>query len=300
MQTYNKTIILLSSKRTGSSAIFKVFKKHPSIDCLLKNKEMDMIELNFWNSALDAINGKPSSLKKVLKKINFNFKLPKKITKKKIFNIWDNILNKHKKIIFDKSPSYLNSIEILKLIKDYESTGRKIEFIGLIRNPKDSIVSQFELWDKKNNNTIVKSLKKREKKWLKYYTNLEIFMKERKFKIYRYEDLVKNKKLFKKIFQLCGLSYKPYYVSHIKPTSIGRFNLTLFKEVKKWKFSNKFKLHLKKYNYDKDNYYIGVSNRIKLYLSYSKRLLPLNLYLHLATIINFIKRLFGIQVHEWR
>ena len=148
----SKTIILLSSKRTGSSAFFKVFKNHPKVSCLLKTKDMDMIELNFWNSAVDAINGNQNNLKKTLKKINFKENLPKKLNKKSIFELWKKILKKNGGVVFDKSPNYLNNYKNLKLIYEFKKKGNNVIILGLIRDPRDAISSQHELWDENISN----------------------------------------------------------------------------------------------------------------------------------------------------
>ena len=296
-----KTIILLSSKRTGSSAFFKVFKNHPKVNCLLKNPEMDMIELNFWNSALKAIQGNSRNLKQVLKKINIQIKLPKKINKRFIFKLWNEILIDNGGIIFDKSPAYLDDIKILKLLKAYEDDGNKLYLLGLIRNPKDSITSQFELWDKKNNNRIKNKIKKREKKWLKYYSNLQSFKLIRKLEIFRYEDITKKKHYyFEKIFKICGLKYKLSYTDNIKKTSIGRFNLSIYSDIKKWKFSKDFKDHLLFYNYQNYEKSPNFNQKLLIYLSYFKRMIPIKLYLYLAEILNNFKYIFGLKVKKWR
>ena len=297
----NKTIILLSSKRTGSSAFFKVFKSHPKVNCLLKRKDMDMLELNFWNSAYEAINGNQINLKKMLRKINFNEHLPSKLNKKKIFFLWKKILNKNGGIIFDKSPNYLNKYETLNLINDFIKCGNKVVIFGLIRDPRDAISSQHELWDKSLSKAkLILKVKKREKKWLSQYENLERFQNSFKFKVYKYEHICNNKnKSFKEIFKKCNLVYNQKYTIHIKPTSIGRYSLTFYRSLKKWKFSSKFKKHLSKYGYDK-KIRVDKINYITYFPGYIKRLLPIKVYLFLAYILNAIKSFLGLEVKRWR
>lgn len=296
-----KTIILLSAKRTGSSAFFKAFKSNPKVNCLLKRKDMDMIELNFWNSAFEAINGNQNNLKKILKKIDFNESLPTKFTKKKIFLLWEKILNKNGGIIFDKSPNYLNKYETLNLIDEFKKCGNNVIILGLIRDPRDAISSQHELWDKNLSiNKLILKIKQREKKWLRQYENLEKFQSNLKFKVYKYENLSRNKnKFFKEIFKTCNLNYNEKYTSHIKPTSIGRYSFTFYKSLKRWKFSNKFKLHLSKYGYEK-KIQVRRINYIINFPSYIKRLMPIKVYLFLANILNVLKLVLGFKIKRWR
>ena len=135
---------------------------------------------------------------------------------------------------------------------------------------------------------------------MRQYENLEKFQSNFKFKVYKYEHLSKNKKkFFKEIFRTCNLNYNQKYTSHIKPTSIGRYSFTFFKGLKRWKFSNEFKLHLTKYGYDKKVQVRKINYIINL-PSYIKRLMPIKVYLFLAYMLNVLKLVFGFKVKRWR
>ena len=56
-----KNIILLSAKRTGSTAVMKIFQKHKKVNLMHIDQKISNWESNFWLLALDAINGKKDS-----------------------------------------------------------------------------------------------------------------------------------------------------------------------------------------------------------------------------------------------
>ena len=59
-----KTILMLSAKRCGSTAVFKMFQNHPDVGVCYYDKNIDNWEPNFWNLAAEAINGNTKHLKK--------------------------------------------------------------------------------------------------------------------------------------------------------------------------------------------------------------------------------------------
>ena len=72
-----KTIIMLSAKRCGSTAIFNSFQKHPEVKICNEDEKINNYEIQFWTNAVEAINGNPSNLIEVLKKIISDFKCRK-------------------------------------------------------------------------------------------------------------------------------------------------------------------------------------------------------------------------------
>lgn len=171
-----KTIILLSAKRCGTTAVANVFRKSSEIKVCGDDQKIDNLEINFWNNAYYEFKKKPNDLKKNLIKYMpsiFENKEIKINTKKDIFDLWNFILEKKGPIIFDKSPKYLENMSFLNLISDYRKN-HEVKIIGMIRNPLDAITSQYELWHEYTNE---QDLIDREIKWLTYYSNLENFLK---------------------------------------------------------------------------------------------------------------------------
>ena len=281
-----KTIILLSAKRCGSTAILNVFRKHPNINISSDKQNRPNLEINFWNNAYDELKKKPNNLRKNLKKY-----MPSIFKKKKIiinniediFNLWNLILEKKGPIIFDKSPKYLEDFNYLNLILKYKKK-HNVTIIGLIRNPLDAITSQHELW---HEYTEEKNLKDRELKWLKYYSNLEK-ISDKEFKLIKYENLINNKiKNFKKLFTYSDIKFKKEYVSDFDDKLKPRYQITMFKSIKNWKWDKKFEKHLIKYRYYKySNRKKTINFLYNLKFNNFKRYIPLNIK---NIIRNYIK-----------
>ncbi len=235
-------------------------------------------ESNFWLLALDAINGKKNIFDDRLKIATPFIKLQEKYDKKKIFEIYNEISNFFGPITFDKSPQYLGNRECLKLIEEYNSVYNNIIFLGLIRNPLDAIVSQYQLWREYKKND---SLQKREQNWLNKYNHLtQIKNKNKNLKIIRYEDLVKNpKKKASEIFDYCDIEFDENCTNHLKEKSIGRYQAFSFiNENKKWKWSDEFNEHLITYNYHpKYIEKISIFKKFQIIFSSYKRYIPLKL-----------------------
>ncbi len=272
-----KTIILLSAKRCGSTAVLNVFRKHPKVNISSDKKNRPNLEINFWNNAYDELYNRPNSLRKNLKKYMPSVFKNKKIKISKIediFNLWNLILKKKGPIIFDKSPKYLENYKYLNLILKYKKK-YNLTLIGLIRNPLDAITSQHELW---HQYTKEKNLKNREAQWLKYYLNLEK-LKKKDFKLIKYENLVRNKKKnFKLLFNYAKLEFKNEYISDFDNILKPRYQISMFKNIKNWKWNKKFEKHLIKYKYfniiNKKKSYSYIHN---LKFDNLKRYIPLGL-----------------------
>ena len=268
-----KTIILLAPKRTGTTAIFNVFKKHSQVKIAHHDQTIDNWEPQFWNLALKAINGEKKIFKDRLKKTFPDIKVSNNLNKEKIFKMWDEILKLYGPYIFDKSPQYLNDFKVLKLIHSYNKSRKNVKIFCMIRDPRDAITSQFELW---NEYTMEDNLLKREKNWLKYFQNIEKFKKIFFFPIFKYEDIALNKnKYFKKIFKHCKLKFEKDSFSQFKPVSLNRYNMVLHPKIKNWKLSVKMQKHLKKYGYKKVNFKISYMEKIFFLIKNFKRVIPL-------------------------
>jgi len=141
---------MLSAKRSGSSAIFKIFQNHPDVGVCHINQNINYWEPNFWNLASEAINGntKPFLDRFIYKEKSHSFlKIPEQFTEQTVFDLWEQILDKLGPIIFDKSPQYLINDDALELLKKYIRAGNDVRIFGIIRDPKDTITSQYELWN---------------------------------------------------------------------------------------------------------------------------------------------------------
>lgn len=283
-----KTIIMLSAKRCGSTAIFNSFKKHPDVKICNEDKKIENYEIQFWTNAIEAINGDPSNLIEVIKKSFPTLNIEKfektRISKKSIFDLWNYILENRGPILFDKSPQYLSSKAALDLILEYKNEGNNVKVFSLIRNPKDAITSQHELWQEY---TQEENLINRESDWLHKYKNLELIDKSLKIPLFYYEKIANDPEYyFSEIYKFCEIAYVKTSFSHFKKVSINRFNLTFNKTVNYWDWSEEFEFHLKKYGYlssKKQNLVDKVFFNLKNY----KRYIPLKFKNFLRRFISF-------------
>lgn len=243
-----RTIILLSAKRCGSTAIFKMFQKHPEVGVCHIDNSIDNWEPNFWNYAADAIEGNPEKFIERFQKSHPFLELPDKFTEDAVFKLWDNIISVQGPVIFDKSPQYLNDDRVFVLLKEYMRRGNDVRFFSMIRDPRDAITSQFELW----HDLVDKdSPERRENVWLQQYQRLEKLQSNLAYiPLFRYEDLTSAPSCYlPMVFKHCGISHLPESYNHLKPTSVGRYLKSAQSSIKEWKFSDAFKFHLRKYGY---------------------------------------------------
>jgi hypothetical protein len=279
---------MLSAKRCGSTAIFKSFQKHPNVKICNENQKIENYEIQFWTNAIEAINGNYLPLKNVLKNSFPTLDVSKfednKLSKKKIFDLWNYILEKRGPILFDKSPQYLGSKAAINLILEYKLAGNDVRLFSLIRNPRDAISSQHELWKEYTNE---QNLLKREIDWLNNYKNLEEINKIINIPLFYYEKIANNPEYyFSEIYKFCEIDFEKTSFSHFKKVSINRFNLTFDKTVKNWKWSKDFEFHIKKYDYSltkNQNFLIKLFFNLVNY----KKFIPLKFKNFLRKFINF-------------
>ena len=239
---------MLSAKRCGSTAIFKMFQKHPDVGVCHINQDIFRWEPNFWNLGAEAINGLPKKFISRFKESHPFLKLPKKFTEESLFKLWDDILCQLGPVVFDKSPQYLGNQYAMELLKKYIDKGNNVKIFAFMRDPRDAITSQYELW---RSYVTRDSPKRRELEWLKKYSHLEFLQRNLKnIHLFRYEDFCSRLDYYApKLLGYCGLDNLPYSYKHIHPISVGRYSTSINPSIRAWRFSKDFMEHLKHYGY---------------------------------------------------
>ena len=249
-QSGRKTIILLSAKRCGSTALFKSFQKHPNVGCCHIDSKNNNWEPNFWNLAARAINGDHEPFENRFSSSHPFLTFPSEYSIQNVFKLWNQILDNLGPVVFDKSPQYLGNKDAINLLNEYIKAGNDVRIICQIRDAKDAINSQFNHWSQIVHQD---TPKKREQHWLFKYDHLERFRCNSKIDMLfqRYEDFTYlPRQYFKKICSFCDIKFFPECVDHIKPVHIGRYYSTTDKNILLWKFSKKFQRHLEYYGYN--------------------------------------------------
>lgn len=276
---------MFSAKRCGSTAVFKMFQKHPDVGVCYYDKNVDNWEPNFWNLAVEAINGNPSPFIERFKISHPFLEFPDEFTEDNVFQLWDKILEVQGPVVFDKSPQYLGDEKALNLLLKYKSKDNDIRIFAMIRDPRDSISSQYELWNKHVDND---SPKFREKQWLEKYHHLEKLNKDFGFiPIFKYEDFAQSPNIYAPmIFNYCGIDNIEETYNHIKPTHIGRYSTSLNYKIRNWKFNKDFENHLRKYGYSIPQLDFSIR-----YFNFFKELFP--------NIIRIFRRNFGYYYKKY-
>jgi hypothetical protein len=229
----NKCLILLSDKSTGSSAIQRELAKYTEVNTLQWSPHAQNESL-FWIKAA-TLFGKPQSsmlygnigksasnarsgLRELLK-INLGEEVNNLSDDALVFEGWHKLCQKFAPIFFEKSPHHLHSWSSLELINECVSMYPDVDFkfIGLVRNPMDTIYSHWTRWK------VDPELKQFE--WHHVYSNLLKFKEIQKDRLYivRYEDLVSNGAAMAELLIFVGLQIKPDYTPVLHKGSLAKW-----------------------------------------------------------------------------
>lgn len=232
------SVISLSDFCSGSTALQSELTKSPSI------KRSKAVETQYWCKAA-AILGMPqknimSSIlpmagdlarKELISFLSDNlphYSVPND-DEMLIFDGWHQLCTHHSPFFFEKSPHHLHYWSALQLIQ--QATQRlndvQFKFIGLIRNPLDTIYSRWRQW---RNNPY-----KAQRLWFTAYKNLLRFkaLVGDRILVCKYEDLVADPQQVTTLFQFLGTDPPSNWKSALHDRSIGR-----------WKEDAQFGFHL--------------------------------------------------------
>jgi hypothetical protein len=211
-----KNIILLSEKSSGSSACQNLLAKMATIKHVSKTRHFQN-ETLYWTKAA-SILGKPQ-LKMVdsevpierdkartdlisLLRDNLDNYVPPDNDRELIMEGWRLICHRYSPIFFEKSPHHLCQWSAIELIIECIRELDDVDFllIGLIRNPMDTIYSQYSRWKSPPDQV--------EKQWLTAYRNL-LKLKEimnNQLVIIRYEDMISSLDYMQPVFSFCEVA----------------------------------------------------------------------------------------------
>lgn len=208
-------IMILSDKSSGSSILQTVLTKHPYVKNIDKTRH-NAHETLFWNKAV-ALLGLPQKkmeyselpiskerarkdLEKILLDNLGNFESCN-YTKEWVFNGWLSLCMKYGHFFVEKSPHHLHYWSALELILQFRERNPNVvfKFIGLIRNPIDTLYSMYKRWG------VIPE--RRQFEWLRAYKNLLKFKDIVKddLLLVKYEELVNNINTIQSILRFVGL-----------------------------------------------------------------------------------------------
>lgn len=214
--TSAKCIIILSEKSSGSSACQNILAKFADIRHVAKTRHYEN-ETLYWTKAasvlglpqLDMIDSEVpiaapqarAELNALLRE-NIDGYEPPGNDRELIFDGWQRLCRKHAPIFIEKSPHHLCQWTALELMHACMQEAEDIDFlfIGLIRNPMDTLYSQFQRWRSRPEAL--------QYQWLAAYRNLLRFKQlvGDKLVIVRYEDMVASLHALQPVFDFCGVA----------------------------------------------------------------------------------------------
>jgi hypothetical protein len=242
-----RTIILLCAKRSGSTAMFNMFQRHPEVGVCHTNQAIELWEPNFWNFGGEAIAGRPDAFSRRFAESHPFLGGGAPRSEEELFAMWDAVLDHLGPIVFDKSPRYLGDHAALDLILRYRARGNDVRFVALVRDPRDVIASQFTLWSHLVDGD---SPRFREERWVAQYEHLHELQRDLCIPLVRYEDFAAAPAVFAPIlFEHCGLGDAPETYAHIRPVNVGRHATSDRVEIQSWIPGEKLRGMMQRFGY---------------------------------------------------
>lgn len=228
-----RLIVLLCAKRSGSTAVFRMFQHHSM--CAIPHADpcIDNYEPNFWNYAHQAIEGDDGPFRK-------RFGIDHPVIRGRVphtpsdaFALWDEMHEAFGPVLFDKTPKLLTTPYGLDLLLAYRDSGRDVRLIALVRDPRDVICSQYERW-----HACVEgdSPQRRERAWVEAHRRLLELRRREPIPLFRYEDLARAPALVAPTMLACaGLPDEPQAYRHLRPVNLGRHASPTLPELASWR-----------------------------------------------------------------
>lgn len=231
-----KCIILLSDKSSGSSALQQEFARHPEVRYVARTPHNEH-ETLYWIKAV-ALLGLPQAdmrysrvvpyesseaRRALLHLITSNapaFESPRD-DEALVFRGWRALCEAHASVFFEKSPHHLHQWPALELMARGvdELPDVRFYFIGLVRNPMDTLYSMWSRWRYVP--------EKRQHEWVRAYSNLLRFrsLAGDALTVVRYEDVVADPNKLQNLFAFCGLAERPALCSQLHRDAVQKWKV---------------------------------------------------------------------------
>lgn len=194
-----QTVLLLSDKSSGSTALQYELLRHPSVRAVRYTMHNDH-ETLYWVKAAVLLGQEPvdfvegrlplrstearRDLEALLRENVPGWTSPKS-NSALVFDGWRALCEAHGPVFFEKSPHHLNSWAATSLLLRYAlTTDHDVRVVGLVRNPLAVLYSAWTRW--------LTPPEERQAYWLRTYRNLlavEALLGPDRVRVVRYEDL---------------------------------------------------------------------------------------------------------------
>jgi hypothetical protein len=228
-----KHIVILSWKSSGSSALYRRFvtggggrgvswTPHFKNETLYWTKAASILGLD-QASMLDSVV--PVTADRAERELslflgrNLGEPSPAVNTKLLLFEGWRRLCLRHAPLLIEKSPHHLAQRAALDLMMQFDAANPDIEvrYVGLVRNPMDSLYSAYRRWG------TIPEMGQHE--WALCYLNLRE-MKARlgeRLVIARYEDLAANPAALEGVAQALGIALAGGEAARLHARAIGKW-----------------------------------------------------------------------------
>lgn len=209
----HKSLIILSEKSSGSSALQHLLASIGDVRHVLKTRHCEN-ETLYWTKAASVL-GMPqrdmvdsevpiscdnarADLITMLGE-NLDGYVPPSDDRALIMDGWARLCRQHAPVFLEKSPHHLCQQSALALILQAMQELRDVDFllVGLVRNPMDTLYSQYQRWKSRPDRV--------QQQWLVAYRNL-LQLKEtvgERLVIVRYEDMIGSLAALQPVLDFC-------------------------------------------------------------------------------------------------
>lgn len=225
--------IILSDKSSGSSIVQDELSKHKDVNTIAKTPHAQNETLYWLKSSV--VLGLPQkkmvysgysqtneTARDALTKLlgdNVALYQEAKNDEELVYGGWKLLCEQYKPVFLEKSPHHLLSPSALKLLFEAPDHIPEVDFryIGLVRNPMDTIYSYWGRWH-------VDPAEK-EQEWFSAYAKLlELKDKyENRVLIIKYEDLVKDRNQFRNICSFIGVEWMEEIGKGVHARSVSKW-----------------------------------------------------------------------------
>lgn len=209
----HKSLIILSEKSSGSSALQQLLASIGDVRHVLKTRHCEN-ETLYWTKAASILcmpqrdmvdsevpisrdNARADLI--TLLRENLKGYAPPSDDRALIMDGWARLCERHAPVFLEKSPHHLCQQSALALILQAMQELRGVDFllVGLVRNPLDTIYSQYQRWKSRPESV--------QEQWLVAYRNLLQLKRTlgERLVILRYEDMIGSLAALQPVLDFC-------------------------------------------------------------------------------------------------
>ena len=229
-----KCVVILSTKSSGSSALQNFLIKQGGVSHVARTRHYEH-ETLYWTKAASVLGLEQQDM------LDSEVPIPAGRARADLLTLlrdelgtfearddddliyrgWRELCVKHSPVFLEKSPHHLHQWSALNLLTECGRRMPEVEFrfIGLVRNPMDTLYSMWSRW---------RMLPERHQyEWLTAYRNLlrlKDVLGERLF-VLRYEDMVRDPERMRALCDFLGIAYDPASAEYLHDLSVSKWRL---------------------------------------------------------------------------